>query len=373
MSTDDVRPTDAEGLGGGGPGRFARRSAAAFRQGLAALVWVLGLTLSVPSAVAQPQWDPDRYRSLVEESNALYEQAQAEGITGLQRVELLGRSVTLKQEAIEQLRAGLESGELEAFGDRPREELLILHQNVIVLLVEIEACTAARERLAQASRDFAILPEVGEATLASVRERLDLACPLDRRALAEVASRAAGEVAAAGRAGREAADRATHEREAMAAREAQESAVSSVGRAHERAEVALAARSIEVGGGDEPSSSDRPEAGPALLPFILMGTGVALVGAGVAVDLAGADDRDALDALYAECVQRVCDYGQRAVLEDDIQTNRVIVASVLGAGIVTSAVGVVLWLVGGEEGETPVAVAPFAGPGGVGSVLQVRY
>jgi hypothetical protein len=72
---------------------------------------------------------------------------------------LLMNSVDLKLQVIDMLRGALHAGELDDYGDRPREDLFNLQQNLIVLLTDLDHCEEADTYLDMAESDRDILPE----------------------------------------------------------------------------------------------------------------------------------------------------------------------------------------------------------------------
>lgn len=142
---------------------------------------VVSILLFSTMAVAQQEWDVDRYLQLVEESDQLFIQADTMSPDDSGRRQLLMDSVSAKQDAADILTAGLLSGELDALWEDAVGDLLLLNENVIVILAELDQCIAAEMHLNESLSDHILLTDEGAAHLESLRSEID---DCDARALA---------------------------------------------------------------------------------------------------------------------------------------------------------------------------------------------
>jgi len=129
-------------------------------------VLVLGTLLLVPvTASAHPlwEWDEGRWRQLLAHGDELYEQALHEDDDAQYR-ELIRECLQDKQSALQMLRFALAFDEihnLDRVFDLAKRDLYNLHENIIVLFLELDQCDAAEVQLRQASMEPSLLPDDG--------------------------------------------------------------------------------------------------------------------------------------------------------------------------------------------------------------------
>ena len=125
------------------------------------------------SQPVESAWDMDRYQELVAESDRVYDEANESSVSDDEHRALLLRSADLKEEAVGMLRQALLSGLLDDYGDLPREDLLLLHQNLVVVYSELGSCGTAETRMVRALQDSPLLLEGAVDELDTVRARIE--------------------------------------------------------------------------------------------------------------------------------------------------------------------------------------------------------
>ena len=316
------------------------------RRALASLALFLAVLMSV-SALSQTVWDAEHYLELVDRSDYLFGLAsELPEDNADQRRDLLLESARLKEQAIDMLRTTLAAGELDAFGDRPRSNLLALYQNVGVLLAQLDLCSLAEAQLDRAREDESILP--------------DLAIPALTGLLSEEIDSCYARI-----------------QQAQGVTEPDESHTveDTVENTHEETDVSETAGDQASGDMDTPEAgpteavaSDRD--GPGVAPFVLIGVGVALTATALIYDSTLGDDWDEFSAIQSDCLNGSCDYNRGVELQGNLEDGRVVVACLLGAGVASALVGTILLLVSPDEDGPDVAWSPQLQPNRIGFVVS---
>ena len=104
--------------------------------------------------------------------------------------------------------------------------------------------------------------------------------------------------------------------------------------------------------------------GGNLAPWILMGSGAALIAGGIGYDVAMAGDRTELENLNNECREQLCDYTRAEELDESLSTARIVEWTLLGAGAAAVVTGVILLLV--SDGSSDPSVTAGVQPVGDG-------
>jgi hypothetical protein len=278
-----------------------------------AVTFVLAL-LTVPlfsaRSSAQQDWDPDRYIELVEEANEHNRQAEVlpEGADA-ERRELLIDSARAMQAAFEMLRAALNAGVFDEYDDDVIEaakmDLGRGYQALIDRLIELEFCDAAQLKLDEALNQTSLLSPTLVAELEAQQPRVEV-CGVTPEPVAEP--------------------------------------------------VVLV---------EEPQPT---EEGLDPVPIILVGTGAALLAGALITDLVLAGDRDEFDTIQTECDNTgTCNEARLVELGENLDTGRIVVATLLGAGIVVTTVGIIMFFTrDDEESSESFSVTPTFSRDGVG-------
>ncbi|MCA9563618.1 MAG: hypothetical protein KC561_09020 [Myxococcales bacterium] len=141
-----------------------------------AILLLVGLMLLavVPTAFGQEEWDPDLYLERVRTGDQLYEEAQALPIGESNRkTELLFQAALIKQEALIMLRRALLGGEVaDRYLEAAQRDFFNLNENLIVILIRLDQCSAGDLLLRQALADPEALPEGGAELLSNLQPRI---------------------------------------------------------------------------------------------------------------------------------------------------------------------------------------------------------
>jgi hypothetical protein len=134
------------------------------------VVLMLAAVFAPVAARAQEAWDPARYQQLVEEGNALYEQAEARDSSAEYRVSSIRRwpSNSRPRDAGD----AVIRNEIADWRtcEAVIQDLFNLNENVLVLLMELDQCAAAELLLDRSMRDEELLPAGGLEHLTAVRD-----------------------------------------------------------------------------------------------------------------------------------------------------------------------------------------------------------
>lgn len=303
--------------------RFSTTQRSTLQLGLLAFALAsLGSSL----AIGQTVWDPERFEALVVESNFFYDTAlDLPQSDQEERRQLLIESAESKREAIEMLRSALVAGELEQYAEQARQELLYLEQNMVVLLAQLGFCGAANTRLDAAMADPSLLPEAGVGELEQTRTRIE-----------ECVAVATAEPVA-----EESTDEVDETNSEVSTERSEEEAASD-----SESDVLV-----------QQETTDDAD-GPSPIPFVVMGTGAALVIAGIAFDLTLSDELDEFEQIQSDCQSGACDAERGLALQGELTDARPITGLLLGTGAATIIVGAVLWLTSDRETDQPVAINP---------------
>ena len=317
----------------------------------AVTVFCLIATLGTAPVAWGQIFDPGRYGNLVRESNEVYDEAQGQTDESAQQ-ELLIQSATLKHEALQMLRDALLAGELDAYGETPRQDLFNLRQNLIVVLCELDDCDEAQAQLDEGLSDAAIMPEGVVDRLAEMqgpindcRERTGVAVvtPPDETPPDETPS-----------------DETPPDETPRDETPPDETPP------------------------DETPPDETPPDDPVIddgggvnvMAISLIGGGAALVIGGLIWDLSLGGTRDDFEDLQAQC-NAGCDavtHAEAAELQSKLDTGAVGTILLYGLGGATAAVGIVLLVLSlGDDDEQPVAVTPLFGPDRVGAVIGFEF
>ena len=119
---------------------------------------IVTMSLCAASASAQGGWDADQYVEWVRQSDDLYESCR-DAVEIATRNDLCNRSIETKEQALEMVRSAFLAGELDDYGERPRQNVFDLHENIVVINLELDQCAEAEIRLDYAMGDGLIMPE----------------------------------------------------------------------------------------------------------------------------------------------------------------------------------------------------------------------
>ena len=288
-------------------------------------ILALGVTLLVTqTSLAQSTFDETEYRALTERSDALYEEAQALPQDALEeRNSLLLWSAVLAAEALQMVREGVLLGPPEAFGEDAREDLFRLYHNVIVTFASVGDCRVAEDYLVAAFSYLEFLPD--EASEILEEDRGDIVECYDRRWAAAVAD-------------------------------------ASNAPAHGEGSFNVSEISHVRSG----SGADEVD----VVPFVLMGSGAALIAGGVVYELALAADLDE----YQHCsTLPTCNEARRQELQRDLDGAKPVIGLLLSAGIFAGISGIVALLTGDSSNDQGMTVAPLTAPAGYGALISLEY
>ena len=119
-------------------------------------------------------WDPVEYQQLVEQSNVFYEDAGDLPDHDLhEREALLLESALLAADALQSLRVGIRSGQLDSLRAQASLDLFWLYENAVFTFAEIGNCTTAESTLETAFADLDILPDQAQTQLETRRLYVD--------------------------------------------------------------------------------------------------------------------------------------------------------------------------------------------------------
>lgn len=132
------------------------------------------LLLGISTAHAQIEWDPDRYVELTQEGQTLYREALELPISeAAARRSALFEAASILLEGLEMLRSALLTGEVEAERDEALADFYTLSENLVVIFLDLDQCTAAELLLRQALTHPELLPEGGTEHLESLQPRFE--------------------------------------------------------------------------------------------------------------------------------------------------------------------------------------------------------
>lgn len=310
---------------------------------------------SAQVGLAQTAWDPDAYQSTVERSNFLYETAQELPEDAVdEREELLIESAQLVGEAAEMLRDGILSGQLDAYREAAQIDLLNLYQNMVVTLADLGYCAAAETKYETAIADLNTMPAFDSEEYQTTRTELEAA-----QADIEACQARETEVVAT-----------TDEPETTD--ETEESEETTTG----QPEVAYGDDTESSGDGEEVQlQTELVEEETDVLPIVLVGSGAALIIAGVVYEFVHLSDLDEFEQIQNDCnTSSTCEYDRGLELQSDIDGAKPIIGVLLGAGIVAGIVGTVLLLTGDGDNEPETySLAPMVGSDRIGGSVFVRF
>lgn len=319
------------------------------------MVATLALAICLPAKAPAQTFDAQRYSDIVTQSDGLYDRAQELDPADPERIDLLRQSTDLKESAIDMLRNALRAGELDEYGEGPKLDLLNLYQNTIVLLSEVGSCDAAEYRLRWALDDASILPDGAVEELSQLTERVE-AC--ERPAVEPLATAETTEPVA---------ETTEPVVETTQQTEPDEGEPQEVARADEPGPSDLAGQGPDVAS-DEGGESN-------LAAILLMGAGGALMASALTYDIILAGDRDEFQDIQAACATGPCDYNRGTELQGSLDSAKVVIGVLLGAGVASATAGTILLLTGSDDEaeEDSVAVSPILGPGSYGAGLTVSF
>jgi hypothetical protein len=323
-----------------------------------AVVAILALAICLPATAFTQTFDAERYADIVTRSDGLYDRAQELDPADPERIDLLRQSTDLKESAIDMLRNALRAGELDEYGEGPKLDLLNLYQNTIVLLSEVGSCDAAEYRLRWALDDASILPDGAVEELSQLTARVE-AC--ERPAVEPLATAEPTEPVA------ETTEPVAETTETTEPAEADEGEPQEVARADEPAASDLV--------GQEPDEVSEEGGESNLAAILLIGAGGALMASALTYDIILSGDRDEFKDIQAACATGPCDYDRGTELQGSLDSAKVVIGVLLGAGVASATAGTILLLTGSDDEaeEDSVAVSPILGPGSYGAGLTVSF
>jgi hypothetical protein len=396
------------------------------------------LFLGISTAHAQIEWDPDRYVELTQEGQTLYRQALELPISeAAARRSALFDAASILLEGLEMLRSALLRGEVEAERDEALADFYTLSENLVVIFLDLDQCTAAELLLRQALTHPELLPEGGAEHLESLQPRFDecrtrvsesatawdpdhydglvaSASSWGQRARSaedeanrrnalfesfqsqlealELLRRALLSEQAADEVGRDFADELYERYDALisvmlelgfcgtARRRLQEVAADATLMPSPRSQAVLS-REGEVAACEsrlEVSSGASPSVElerPPILPWALIGVAGAATVSIVTLEAASVRDRDEFDQLQNECAVGPCDLERADRISETLDRRRTATIVLTGLAVTTAVTGTILLLIDRDGDEEPevAEVQPLLGPSFAGAVLQVRY
>jgi hypothetical protein len=309
---------------------------------------LVALLAGAPVVSAQTAgWAPGRYRALIDASNQRVEQADAHEPDDPARGDLTLEAVRLRQAAASMLRDALLTGVLEQYHEHAQADYFVLEAYITEKLVELSRCDEAETQLQHALSDPLLLPVGGLAELEHLRRGI-ADCHRDNRP---------PEVAVA--------PTVTPDEPATDVTEQPSDATPSE---------PLAATPVH-----EPialTQTAPPPRSPRVVPWILLGSGGALLAGALVYDLALGSSRSELDDLNSRCSTENCsaqDLERGYELVSDLDGARWLVGGLALAGLAAGVAGVVMLLLEDRPHDRgQVSLSP-EGPGEIGASLRVRF
>ena len=308
---------------------------------------LIGVSFAVVALVAiaanaQSGWDPRQYLEDVRRAGEAADAAEAlPDSAGERRLELLQVSLDHRAASLQMLRAALLSGELdgqgEAFLERAQGDLYLGYQNLVWLHLQLEQCALGRATFDEAYENFRLLPAAGTPELDAMNA--------DIGACDATLARSEGE-------------RVGLEVEGVVLESA-------------------ALMEVTIPSPVARTDDTEPSGFRAALPWILTGSGAACLIAGLAIDLANADDLDEFEAIRTACDNGGSCHAERGVtLQSSLQSAKVAEGVLLGVGAAAAITGVVFFFV--DPGEDPdgaesLIIEPQVGRQSAGFAISGRF
>ena len=319
------------------------------------IVFLVVQAIGLASALAQTQWNPEEYAGLVQQSNALYDSAQELTETDAVRRSMLVECVDLKREAIEMLRDAIITGQVDEYLEAAVEELMINHQNMVVLLSDLGLCSDATARLDEAFDDAEQMVGDYVATLEPVRQRIADCVEATEE---PVASTTGSEEHPTETIEQPPEPTTTSEPEPVAELTVEPTPVQT------QPEISDPEQYQDVVSDDGVGSP---------LPYVLMVTGAALVAGGIGYDLSIAGDLDDFYAIQTACDAGTCtteEHARGVELKSTVEDAQPAIGILIGTGVAAGIVGVILMLV---EDEASVAITPQIRTDSAGGAISWQF
>lgn len=306
-----------------------------FKRALTYTLLVCGFNLLLTDQVAADEWNIDTYIDLVDRAEEAAD--EADFLSNLDNAdrradtadsirELLIQSARLKEEALEMLQSALSEGQFadnDSINQQAQEDLYLLYDNVMAALLALDFCQSTENRLEQAIvlGETETIPQSMSSELQTNFSQRIEHC-FERTAVSEEATTASSN-------------------------EQVQTTVSSV----------------------EESSS--------ILPWILIGTGGAFIIGGIAYDLSLGSEQDEFETLKATCDQGCTnsEVSRAGDLQSTLDTGKVIVGTMIAAGLISAIVGTVLIFMedDGVENDRQIAVSPNLSFDGLSIQYSTRF